>query len=75
MKRSVRKLIKFSNYSLCITLPKKILADLDWNKGDTMDLKIDNKKGTIVVTKGEPVAKIVKTEIKKEVEKEKKSRW
>ena len=75
MKESVRKLIKFSNYSLCITLPKKILSSLDWNKGDTMHLKIDSKKGSIVITKGEPVKKIAKTEIKKEVNEKKKSRW
>jgi len=35
-----RKLIKFSNYSLCVTLPKWIIKDLGWEKGDVVKMTV-----------------------------------
>lgn len=46
-----RKLIKFSNYSYCITLPKWIITRLDWSKGDNLDLVVNEEQGSIVVSK------------------------
>lgn len=46
-----RKLIKFSNYSLCITLPKSVTTKLKWKKGDTIMTKINEKQGEIILTK------------------------
>lgn len=52
MKKERRKLIKFSNYSLCVTLPKWVVKDLGWEKGEVVDMSVDAKKGTILVSKG-----------------------
>lgn len=46
-----RKLIKFSNYSFCITLPKKAVEQLGWTKGEEVDVVFDSKKKRIVVNK------------------------
>lgn len=51
MKSEERKLIKFSNYSLCVTLPKQITKDLNWDKGDVVKMLVDSKKGEIVIKK------------------------
>ena len=45
-----RNLIKFSNYSLCVTLPKAMLNKLGLDKGDEM--KITLKRGKLIL---EPV--------------------
>ncbi len=45
-----RKLIKFSNYSLCITLPKWIIRKLEWDKGDEVDVEIDEKNGKLIIS-------------------------
>lgn len=52
MEQENRKLIKFSNYSLCVTLPKSVVRELKWQKGDVVKLSVDNKKGEIVIKKG-----------------------
>lgn len=52
MKKERRKLIKFSNYSLCVTLPKWVIKDLGWEKGESVEMSVDAKKGTILVSKG-----------------------
>lgn len=46
-----RKLIKFSNYSLCVTLPKWVIKELNWNKGDVVRLIVDEKKAEILIKK------------------------
>jgi antitoxin component of MazEF toxin-antitoxin module len=46
-----RNLIKFSNYSLCVTLPKPMLNKLGLDKGDEM--KITLKRGKLIL---EPAA-------------------
>lgn len=51
MKKERRKLIKFSNYSLCVTLPKWVVKDLGWEKGEIVDMSVDAKKGTILISK------------------------
>jgi len=50
MKNEKRKLIKFSNYSLCVTLPKWVIKELRWGKGDLVDMKVDEKAGTILIS-------------------------
>lgn len=42
-----RSLIKFSNYSLCVTLPKAMLNKLGLDKGD--DVSITMKRGKIIL--------------------------
>ncbi|OQB05952.1 MAG: hypothetical protein BWY19_00619 [bacterium ADurb.Bin212] len=46
-----RKLIKFSNYSLCITLPKWVLRKLLWEKGEEVNVQVDEKNGRLIITK------------------------
>jgi antitoxin component of MazEF toxin-antitoxin module len=42
-----RSLIKFSNYSLCVTLPKAMLNKLHLDKGD--EVMISMKRGKIIL--------------------------
>lgn len=51
MESENRKLIKFSNYSLCVTLPKWVIKELKWVKGDIVKLVVDEKKGEILIKK------------------------
>ena len=46
-----RKLIKFSNYSLCITLPKWLVTKLEWNKGDEICVEVDEENAKLVISK------------------------
>ncbi len=43
-------MIKFSNYSLCITLPKWVITKLDWHKGDEVAVEIDAEGGKLIVS-------------------------
>lgn len=52
-----RKLIKFSNYSFCITLPKEAIDKMGWKKGDTVAVVFDDGDGTILVSKNKKGAK------------------
>jgi antitoxin component of MazEF toxin-antitoxin module len=45
-----RSLIKFSNYSLCVTLPKTMLSKLGLDKGDEVMIRM--KRGKLII---EPV--------------------
>lgn len=48
MRREYRRnLIKFSNYSLCVTLPKAMLIKLGLDKGDGM--KITLRRGKLIL--------------------------
>lgn len=49
-----RRLIKFSNYSMCVTLPKWVIDQLEWKKGDQLTLVTDVKQGKITLFKEEP---------------------
>lgn len=51
MRGEERKLIKFSNYSLCVTLPKSVVTQLKWKKGDIVRLIINEKTKEIVISK------------------------
>ncbi len=42
-----RSLIKFSNYSLCVTLPKTMLNKLGLDKGD--EVNITMRRGKIII--------------------------
>lgn len=44
-----RRLIKFSNYSMCVTLPKWVIDQLEWQKGDQLTLVTDVKQGKITL--------------------------
>ena len=57
MKMEKRKLIKFSNYSLCVTLPKWVNKELKWQKGEVVNLQVDENKGEIVIKKGSSTTK------------------
>lgn len=52
MEAEKRKLIKFSNYSLCVTLPKWILKKLLWDKGDEVDIEVDEENQKLIIFKG-----------------------
>lgn len=47
-----RKLIKFSNYSFCITLPKEAIDKMGWKKGEAVNVVFDDQAGTMLVSKG-----------------------
>lgn len=71
-----RKLIKFSNYSYCITLPKQAVAAFGWKKGEELEANFSGNKGQIVISKKsktKSVAKTVKTARPKSKAKTKKS--
>lgn len=42
-----RKLIKFSNYSFCLTLPKFAVERLGWKKGEEVEVEFD--EGTEII--------------------------
>lgn len=46
-----RKLIKFSNYSFCITLPKKAVEALGWTKGEEVEVNFESRSKRIIVNK------------------------
>lgn len=48
MKQYRRKLIKFSHYSLCVTIPKNLLDRLNLDRGDEM--VIEMRRGKIVMS-------------------------
>ncbi len=47
MKEYKRRLIKFSNYSLCVTLPKAMLDKMELGKGDEVVIRM--KRGKILI--------------------------
>ncbi|TSC94821.1 MAG: hypothetical protein Athens101428_162 [Candidatus Berkelbacteria bacterium Athens1014_28] len=86
MDKESRKLIKFSNYSLCVTLPKSTIKILGWEKGDIVKMTVDEKKGEILITSGKKQGKHAAKPVKKELVKKsaklskvklnsKKTRW
>lgn len=50
-KKLIRQLIKFSNYSLCTTLPKDIIDILGWKPGDSISFSLDKRKQDIILSK------------------------
>ena len=61
MEGEKRKLIKFSNYSLCVTLPKWVIKELDWKKGDVIDMEVDKKNWKIIISKGKKAKQKITT--------------
>ena len=53
MESEDRKLIKFSNYSLCVTLPKWLIKKLNWQKGDTVKVVVDEANAEIKIKKSQ----------------------
>lgn len=47
-----RRLISFSNYSTCLTLPKKALEKLGWRRGELISVDVDFGKGQMVLRRG-----------------------
>ena len=78
-----RKLIKFSNYSLCVTLPKSVITKLKWVKGDIVSMRVSEGTKEIVISKNKNTdkalnAKETKSAQNKKVtiqENNKKARW
>lgn len=50
-KEPIRQLIKFSNYSLCITLPKEYIDNLGWQQGDRVSFKLTNNKNDLILSR------------------------
>lgn len=46
-----RSLIKFSNYSVCVTLPKHTLEELEWRSGEQVYITPDFEKRTLIISK------------------------
>lgn len=44
-----RKLIKFGNYSLCITLPKQLISKVNLKKGEEIELTVDAEKQRLII--------------------------
>lgn len=49
-KTFLRKLIKFSHYSTCLTLPKIATEALNWDAGSSLEIKLDTKRSRLIVT-------------------------
>lgn len=47
----VRQLIRFSNYSLCITLPKEFIDILSWQQGDQIAFELNLKDKCLILNK------------------------
>lgn len=76
MEAEKRKLIKFSNYSLCVTLPKWVVRDLKWKKGDLVNMDVDAGNGKIIISKGRQTNREITSQNKDSVEKSSDSlRW
>ncbi|HPL01391.1 MAG: hypothetical protein PHH45_01125 [Patescibacteria group bacterium] len=78
-----RKLIKFSNYSLCVTLPKSVITKLKWGKGDVVLMRVSENTKEIVISKNKNTDKIFDAKETKSTQKNKaatqennkKARW
>ncbi len=62
-KEPIRQLIKFSNYSLCITLPKEYIDNLGWQQGDRISFELSKNKTNLVLSRESVIVK--SEEIKK----------
>lgn len=78
-----RKLIKFSNYSLCVTLPKSVITKLKWVKGDIVSMRVSENTKEIVISKNKNTDKTLNAKETKLTQKKKmmtqdnnkKARW
>jgi antitoxin component of MazEF toxin-antitoxin module len=78
-----RKLIKFSNYSLCVTLPKSVITKLKWVKGDIVSMRVSEDTKEIVISKNKNTDKTLNAKETKLTQKKKmttqdnnkKARW
>lgn len=48
---TTRKLIKFSNYSFCVTLPKEAVSSMGWGKGDEVAVTFNDQTQVITISK------------------------
>jgi bifunctional DNA-binding transcriptional regulator/antitoxin component of YhaV-PrlF toxin-antitoxin module len=65
MTRTKRKIIKFSNYSFCITLPKKAIEALGWKKGQEVSVNFDPKSKKISIFRSRKADTIPKSPSRK----------
>ena len=65
-----RRLIKFSNYSMCVTLPKWVIDQLGWKKGDELTLTSNIKEGKITLFKSNKPKRVIKENRSKDDDKE-----
>lgn len=81
MEEEKRKLIKFSNYSLCVTLPKSVVTKLKWKKGDIVRVLIDEKARKITFSEdnsSKEISKAKENNPKKQIsskDRKQKARW
>lgn len=62
-----RKLIKFSNYSFCLTLPKFAVERLGWKKGEEVEVEFDEGTEIIKIFKATKSSReMAKSETKQE---------
>ena len=53
MGRYTVKVIEFKG-QLCIPFPKKLMKELGWKEGDSINMEYDKKRNCVVVTKVQP---------------------
>lgn len=46
-KKHVRKIIKFAGYSYAIIIPREVIAEFHWQKGQQLELTVDAKRKTV----------------------------
>lgn len=50
MAKNTRRLIKFSNYSLCLTIPKQAIIDYQLKKGDNLEIEYSAESSQIIIS-------------------------
>jgi hypothetical protein len=48
-KRFNRKLIELGKETLCITLPKEYIQELEWTKGKELKVRLNKSKGRLII--------------------------
>lgn len=67
-KQNFRRLIKFSMYSYCITLPKDFVSNLGWKKGDLLKIRANPTRDKLIVSRETEKKKTVNPKITKKEE-------
>lgn len=48
-KQYARKIIKFGRYSYAVTIPREVIAEFRWQKGQQIELTVDAKSKKLTV--------------------------
>jgi len=65
-KKPIRQIIRFSNYSLCITLPKEFVDILNWCQGDRIKFQIDPQSQQLILSKHIPETSLITKQVQKQ---------